>query len=275
MPPKGWVQHQPPRQQLPCHHQLTDCMAGVGWPASRTHRKLHACPADTNVCACVACCHAPSNHQVDMCCTVLSPSCLQVAEMVQHLELCPILGVACSAYAQKPHLLQVSRRQALHGSSISPAALLPVLTCCLPTNTFCLHTLACTVAMLCHAMLPSRLPSDNPLCWLLTLCWHVAPLAVFCALHLCWWAGDACSRVPAGPPQAWRGCAQLSGAGGTRAQQQGEYQGGSVRGLLCCCCCCCSSAAVVAVMVAGVRGLVMGMFGCCAAHVVLPAVACP
>lgn len=32
---------------------------------------------------------------------------LQVAEMVQHLEICPILGVACSAYAQRPHLLQV------------------------------------------------------------------------------------------------------------------------------------------------------------------------
>lgn len=118
MPPKGWVQHQPPRQQLPSHHQLTNCMAGVGWPASRTYRKLHACPAVKATCVPVtvwpvACAQQPP--QVDTCCTVLSPPCLQVAEMVQHLELCPILGVACSAYAQKPHLLQVSRRQALHG----------------------------------------------------------------------------------------------------------------------------------------------------------------
>jgi hypothetical protein len=28
--------------------------------------------------------------------------------MVQHLEISPVLGVACSVYAQRPHLLQVS-----------------------------------------------------------------------------------------------------------------------------------------------------------------------
>jgi hypothetical protein len=37
--------------------------------------------------------------------------CVQVAEMVQHLEICPVLAVACSAYAQKPQLLQVSLTQ--------------------------------------------------------------------------------------------------------------------------------------------------------------------
>lgn len=58
--------------------------------------------------------------------------------MVQHLELCPILAVACSAYAQRPHLLQVRIHQCtlpLQACSIrlQPGCLLDLCCCC------CLH----------------------------------------------------------------------------------------------------------------------------------------
>lgn len=46
----------------------------------------------------------------------------RVAEMVQHLELCPILAVACSTYAQKPHMLQFFAPYASVGGLEMPAA---------------------------------------------------------------------------------------------------------------------------------------------------------
>eukprot|EP00775_Hariotina_reticulata_P008646 gene8646-8827_t len=47
---------------------------------------------------------------------------LQLAEMVQHLEICPVLAVACATYKSHPHLLQFFAPYAAIGGLEMPAA---------------------------------------------------------------------------------------------------------------------------------------------------------